>query len=34
MDKITDTQESDVWTVFFWGLAVCIVLGTIVYFIG
>lgn len=34
MNDVTDTQESNVWSVFFWGLVVCLVLALIVYAIG
>ena len=34
MNDVTGTRESNVWSVFFWGLVVCLILGFIVYLIG
>lgn len=34
MNDMTENQDSNVWSVFFWGLVVCLILGVIVYLIG
>lgn len=34
MNDITERNESNVWTVFFWGLVVCGVLAAIVFILG
>ncbi len=34
MNDVTERYESNVWSVFFWGLVICLILAIIVYVIG
>jgi hypothetical protein len=34
MNDVSDNYENNVWSVFFWTLLICVVLGVIVYLIG